>query len=113
VNLDKVGVAPVEARHLACRVRYGQTLPYLRARLARDRPHILARLDAGEFKSVRSAALEAGIIGGSFSCHLDPRKAARRIVRHFAGEDLAVLAREIAGPVGLEVVPADRADRGA
>jgi hypothetical protein len=35
---------------------------YLTRRIARDRPDILARMKAGEFKSVRAAALEAGIV---------------------------------------------------
>lgn len=34
---------------------------YLTARIARDRPDILERMKAGEFKSVRQAAIEAGI----------------------------------------------------
>lgn len=35
---------------------------YLTARIARDRPDILERMKAGEFKSVRAAAIEAGIV---------------------------------------------------
>lgn len=35
---------------------------YLTARIARDRPDILERMKAGEFKSVREAAIAAGII---------------------------------------------------
>lgn len=34
----------------------------LTARIARDRPDILKRMKAGEFKSVRAAAIEAGIV---------------------------------------------------
>lgn len=35
---------------------------YLAARIARDRPDVLKRMKAGEFKSVRDAAIEAGIV---------------------------------------------------
>jgi hypothetical protein len=38
--------------------RQGTSAPYLTARIARDRPDILERMKAGEFKSVRAAALE-------------------------------------------------------
>ena len=34
---------------------------YLTRRIARDRPDVLDRMKAGEFKSVRAAAIEAGI----------------------------------------------------
>jgi hypothetical protein len=37
---------------------------YLTARIARDRPDVLARMRRGEFRSVRQAAIEAGIIAG-------------------------------------------------
>lgn len=40
----------------------GTSSDYLTARIARDHPDILNRMKAGEFKSVRSAAIEAGII---------------------------------------------------
>ena len=35
---------------------------YLTARLKRDAPAIAVRLERGEFKSVRAAAIEAGIV---------------------------------------------------
>lgn len=40
----------------------GTSAEYLARRLARDAPEILNRLEAGEFKSVRAAAKEAGIV---------------------------------------------------
>lgn len=40
----------------------GTTKEYLTARIARDKPEILERMKAGEFKSVRAAAIEAGIV---------------------------------------------------
>jgi len=41
---------------------------YLTRRIARDHPEILERMKAGEFPSVRSAALEAGIVKPTFTC---------------------------------------------
>ncbi len=35
---------------------------YLTRRIARDNPELLERMKAGEFKSVRAAAIEAGIV---------------------------------------------------
>lgn len=40
----------------------GETADYLTARIARDRPDVLERMKAGEFTSVRAAAMEAGIV---------------------------------------------------
>lgn len=38
----------------------GTSADYLTARIARDRPDILERMKAGEYSSVRQAALDAG-----------------------------------------------------
>ena len=73
----------------------GTAAAYLTARIARDRPDILARMKAGEFPSVRAAALEAGIVEPTFSCPTDPVKAARRIRRHFTGDRLHRLIEEL------------------
>ena len=43
-------------------LKRGETADYLTARIARDRPDILDRMKAGEFRSVRQAAIEAGIV---------------------------------------------------
>jgi len=43
------------------RLKYG-TVPYFRARLERDAPAVFEALERGEFKSVRAAAIEAGIV---------------------------------------------------
>ena len=77
----------------------GNAAPYLTARIARDRPDILARMKAGEFPSVRAAALEAGIVDPTFTCPLDPVKAARRILRHFTGDRLTQLISELSKPL--------------
>ncbi len=41
--------------------KQGEDSEYLTRRIARDNPEILERMKAGEFKSVRAAAIEAGI----------------------------------------------------
>jgi len=43
-------------------IRGSNSADYLTARIARDRPDILERMKAGEFPSVRQAAIEAGIV---------------------------------------------------
>jgi len=40
----------------------GNSTDYLTARIARDRPDILERMKAGTYKSVRAAAIDAGIV---------------------------------------------------
>lgn len=42
--------------------RQGTSADYLTRRIARDCPEVLERMKAGEFKSVRAAAIEAGIV---------------------------------------------------
>ena len=44
------------------KAKAGNRSDYLVARIARDRPDILERMQAGEFASVREAAREAGMI---------------------------------------------------
>jgi hypothetical protein len=41
---------------------YGNSAEYLVARIARDRPDILEKMKAGEYRSVRQGAIDAGII---------------------------------------------------
>ena len=56
---------------------------YLTARIGRDRPDILERLDNREFKSVREAAIEAGIVKPTKKISFDakdPSKAATTIL---------------------------------
>jgi hypothetical protein len=40
----------------------GRGADYLTARIARDRPDVLKRMEAGEFSSVRQAAIAAGVV---------------------------------------------------
>jgi hypothetical protein len=71
---------------------FGTDPGYLAARLERDHPDMKARLDRGEFPSVRSAALAAGIVRPTAMFYTDaPADAARAILRHFEGDRLRSL----------------------
>lgn len=69
---------------------------YLTARIARDRPDILERMQAGEFPSVRAAALEAGIVKPTATVRVDdPRVCARALTRRFDRAELMALIEEL------------------
>lgn len=71
-------------------LRKGNNPDRLAARIKRDHPEIAARVEAGEFKSIRAAALEAGIVKPRFSIPVDsPDAAIRALLRIFTVEDLA------------------------
>ncbi len=81
----------------------GTGADYLTARIARDRPNILAEMAAGKFPSVRAAALKAGIIKARVRVPLDIDRAAAVLLRYFDGQELidalnraAVPASEVA-----------------
>ena len=44
------------------KVKYGESASYLAARLKRDAPHIAGAVERGEYPSIRSAAIAAGIV---------------------------------------------------
>jgi hypothetical protein len=73
--------------------RQGNSSAYLTARIARDRPDVLARMQAGEFRSVRAAAIEAGIITPTPRLNLpaDIPGLARALRRRLSTDDLAAL----------------------
>jgi hypothetical protein len=96
---NKRAISPID---LPKRVGSGPiTQDRLTARIARDRPDILERMKAGEFKSVRQAALEAGLITPEFSIPIEPQGAARRILNRFSGEPLRELVRILANHAGM------------
>lgn len=72
---------------------------YLTARIARDRPDILERMKAGEYKSVRSAAIDAGIIDPDktkrYSLPTDPTAAARYLRTRVDAGWLATFVAEL------------------
>lgn len=74
----------------------GTTADYLAARIARDRPDIQERMKTGEFRSVRAAAREAGIVRPTVQIYTDrPRDAAKAILKHFQGDRLEALIRAL------------------
>lgn len=78
----------------------GGTSPeYLTARIARDRPDILERMKAGEYKSVRSAAIDAGIVDPDktkrYSLPTDPAAAARYLLARVDAGWVATFVEEL------------------
>ena len=69
---------------------YGNHATYLTRRLARDAPEIAAKLAAGEYSSVRVAALEAGIVKPT-----DPVAAVVRAYRKLDAEGQAAVRKEL------------------
>jgi hypothetical protein len=45
-----------------CNMQFGNSADYLTARIARDHPEILESMKEGKYRSVRQAAIEAGIV---------------------------------------------------
>lgn len=76
----------------------GTSQSYLLQRLKRDRPDLIEQLEAGMIKSVRAAAINAGIVKDVPSVPMnEPAKAAAAILRR-TGKDFATqLAIELAG----------------
>ncbi len=64
---------------------------YLTARIARDRPDILERMKAGEYTSVRQAALDAGIVKPRLSVPATLEGAERAIRRQFTSAEIQQL----------------------
>lgn len=62
---------------------------YLTRRVARDHPEILERMRAGEYPSVRQAAIEAGIVTPTFTCPVDVQRAVGLIRKHFSEDAIA------------------------
>jgi hypothetical protein len=63
VLLDGPGPATEQERAIgSVTTNMGRGSDYLTARIARDHPDVLKRMRAGEFPSVRRAAIEAGIV---------------------------------------------------
>jgi hypothetical protein len=69
---------------------------YLAARIARDRPDILARMQAGAFKSVREAAIAAGIVQPRRAIPGDVDGLMRAIAEQLDGGQRAELLRRLA-----------------
>lgn len=84
-------------------MRQGDSADYLTARIARDRPDILERMKAGEYKSVRAAALDAGIVQPRISIPTDVDGAARALARKFTVEDLHRLVELLAEHIAVDV----------
>lgn len=74
----------------------GDDADYLTRRIARDRPDILERMKAGEFTSVRAAALEAGIRKRTIQHGLAPADWARAARKHLTLDEILELINLLA-----------------
>lgn len=81
-------------RSLSCVCTAGREgeISFKTARLERDHPAIHERLKRGEYKSVRAAAKEAGLVRDEIRVPLDVERAAHAINRAFSQEDVLLLA---------------------
>lgn len=75
----------------------GETQAYLLRRIARDAPEILERVKAGEFKSARAAAIEAGIIKPVPTVRLvsDINAIAAKLCQHLTSDQRIALAEAL------------------
>lgn len=78
-------------RYIVTSSKRGNRLSYLSRRLLRDAPEVFTRLEAGEFRSVRAAAIEAGIVKVPTALEV-----AKRAVRKLNMEDRKALVQWIA-----------------
>ena len=68
-------------------------------RIARDRPDILDRTAAGEFPSIRAAAIEAGVTPRTQNIRIDdPESIARTLRRYMKPDALTLLAALLSEP---------------
>jgi len=86
--------------HYNCNVvspQNGNSASYLTARIARDRPDVLERMKAGAYRSVRAAAIDAGIVKDEKRLRVpyDPARAARALRRAFTPAQVAQLIKEL------------------
>lgn len=72
-------------------IKGGDDADYLTRRIARDRPDILERMKAGEFTSVRAAALEAGIRKRTIQHGPAPADWARAARKHLTPDEIQEL----------------------
>lgn len=87
----------------------GTSPEYLTARIARDRPDILERMKAGEYSSVRSAAIDAGIVDPGktpYQLPKDPKKAARYLAKRVDTEWFILMADEFYKQMEATKLPA-------
>ena len=77
-------------------LEHGNSADYLTARIARDRPDILEAMKRGEYRSVRQAAIEAGIVNPKvrYSLPDDPIAAAHYLAQRVDREWFLALVDE-------------------
>ena len=90
--LGPAGKPPASSPNLdIIKIRGGDDADYLTRRIARDHPDILERMKAGEFTSVRAAALEAGIRKRTIQHGPAPIDWARAARKHLTPDEIQEL----------------------
>ena len=87
----------------------GTSPEYLTARIARDRPDILEKMKAGEYSSVRSAAIDAGIVDpgkAPYQLPKDPKKAGVYLAKRVDTEWFILMADEFYKQMEVAKLPA-------
>jgi len=74
----------------------GTSADYLTARIARDRPDILERMKAGEYPSVRRAAMDAGIVKPTVTHGVSADAFARAARKHLTYDQIEQLVEQLA-----------------
>lgn len=80
----------------------GNNAEYLESRLERDDPDRYKQLKSGKYKSVRAAALDAGIVRPRMSIPSDVEGAARALARKFTIEELHRLVELLAERIAVD-----------
>lgn len=95
INDPRPGPIPkanMDIIHISGNLGGGTSADYLTRRIARERPDILRRMAAGEYRSVRAAALDAQLAPKTQSIRMDdPESAARALRKHMEPDVLARL----------------------
>jgi hypothetical protein len=87
-NCDNITVCP--PADPAAPPPTGTSVAYTVRRLSRERPDLLARVEAGEM-SANAAAIEAGFRERQLTIPADPRKAGRYLAKHFTSEQFSAM----------------------
>jgi hypothetical protein len=87
-NTQPTGLDNIKSSAMA---KGGDDAEYLTRRIARDHPDILERMKAGEFTSVRAAALEAGIRKRTIQHGPAPADWARAARKHLTPDEIQEL----------------------
>lgn len=82
----------------------GTSVGYAVRRLGRERPDLLAKVEAGEC-TAHNAMVMAGFLPRTITIPIEATAASRLILKHFHGDDLLELIRVLANHAGFDLTP--------